>query len=413
MTGYWRRSLTVALGATALSAASLTAATAGSSITTVPSGSWGVYKACSSTNTANCASVYSITDIAGKVVLGGNFTDLLSPDGKTKIPMANMAELNETDGTPVAGFVPPALGGPVYRVASDGLNLYAGGHFPGNFAKIDPVTGTIVWRGQSNATVYALLPVPATGSLYVGGFMGAWRVDAGTGVRDPSFAPSFYVAASGGGANAPFTTVGYGTYYVHGLSLSPDGTRLYVSGHFDSVNGVSQRTIAAVDPATGTHTDTSFLPATDQSSIDPQYQDGSEVIAAADSNVLLCQAGHTQAIYKFGRLGKRLWSFHPTGDCQTVQLSPDAATVYIGGHMHHKTGSSDYSDHAMSFDYVTGAVQAWGSSGTPGFPPDYSPYYWGVWDLHFVNGDLWVGGLFLSVRSSGVSYSAPKVAVFR
>ncbi len=355
--------------------------------------------------------MYSITDVGGRVVLGGDFTDLVSSSG-AKIPMLNLAELSESDGTPVVGFAAPALGGPVYVVASDGVNLYAGGHFPGSFAKIEPATGAILWRGSSSATAYALLP--ASGSLYVCGFMGIWRVSAATGVRDPSFAPRFYVAASGGGANAPWTTVGSGTYYVHGLALGPGGQRLYVSGHFDTVNGVSQRTIAAVDPATGTHTDLTFRPGTDQSSVDPQYQDGIQVLATADYNVLLCQAGHTQAIYKFSSTGHRLWYHHPSGDCQTVQLSPDATTVYIGGHMHNSpTYPNDTADHAASFDYRTGAIQSWGSSGTPGFPPDYSPDYWGVWAMHFVSGDLWVGGVFTSVRSSGKSYFGAKVAVFR
>lgn len=409
MTRKWRL-LTLLTTATALTVATVAPASAGTMITTVPSPTWGVYKACSSTDTANCASVYSITDIGGRVVLGGNFTDLVGPDG-AKVPMPNLAELNESDGTPVPGFVAPALGGPVYTVASDGVNLYAGGHFPGNYAKVDPTTGILLWRGTSNATAYTLLP--SGGLLYVGGFMGVWRVDAVSGVRDITFAPRFTVAASGGGVNAPFTTVGYGTYYVHGLAIGALGNRLYVSGHFDTVNGISQRTIAAVDPATGTHTDMGFRPTTDQASTDPKYQDGIQVIAAADYSVLLCQAGHTQAIYKFSSTGSRLWSYHPTGDCQTAALSPDGTTVYIGGHMHKRSTNTDPSDHAMSFDYKTGQVQSWGSSGTPGFPPDYSPYYWGVWTMHFVNGSLWVGGLFTSVKSSGNSYFAAKVAVFR
>ena len=187
-----RRLSTLLISTTALAVATVLPAQAGTTITTVPSPTWGVYKACSATDKANCGSVYSITDVGGRVVLGGNFTDLVSSTG-AKIPMSNLAELSESDGTPVVGFAAPALGGPAYVVASDGVNLYAGGHFPGSFAKIEPATGAILWRGSSSATAYALLP--ASGSLYVGGFMGIWRVSAATGVRDPSFAPRFYVAA--------------------------------------------------------------------------------------------------------------------------------------------------------------------------------------------------------------------------
>lgn len=106
--------------------------------------------------------------------------------------MLNLAVLDPVAGTPVAGFSAPALGGPIYAVRSDGTNLYAGGHFPGNFAKVNPSMGALVWRGNSGATIYGLLPM--AGTLYVGGFNGAWRVDPLTGVRDTRFAPKFTVA---------------------------------------------------------------------------------------------------------------------------------------------------------------------------------------------------------------------------
>lgn len=383
------------------------ATTTATGLTTTASPSWGVYRPCSATNPANCASVYSIVGLGSTVVLGGNFTELVSPTGTT-MPATDIAELSESTGAPVPGFA-GSTGGPVYTLATDGTNLYAGGHFPGSFARVDPATGAIVWRGHAKATSYALLPVGA--QLYVGGFMGVWRVSASTGYRDPTFAPVFTAVYSGGGRNAPWTTVGYGTYYVHGLALSPDGTRLYVSGHFDTVNGVAQRTIAAVDPATGTHTDPGFLPVTYQAVTNPQYQDGIDTVATADNNVLLCQAGQIQAIYKFTAAGSLSWSYKPSGDCQTTVLSPDASTVYIGGHMNPRLGGTAY--HALSFDYATGARLPWGSSGTPAFTPDVSPDYWGVWTLQFINGDLWAGGVFTAVQSGATSTSAPKVALFR
>lgn len=383
------------------------AAGATSSLPTIPSQAWGVYQACSATNPANCASVYSLVGVGGVVVLGGKFTDLVSPSG-SMTPMSDMAELTESTGVPVPGFT-GSTGGPVYTLATDGTNLYAGGHFSGGFARIDPATGGLVWRGHAKATAYSLLP--AGDVLYVGGFMGVWQVSAATGYRNPAFAPAFTAIYPGGGRNAPWTTVGYGTYYIHGLALSPDGTRLYVSGHFDTVNGVAQRTIAAVDPATGTHTKLDFLPATYQSTKNPQYQDGIAIVATSDDNVLLCQAGQIQAIYKFTAAGSQVWSYRPSGDCQTTVLSPDATTVYIGGHMCPRLGGTAY--HAMSFDYTTGAQLPWGSSGTPAFPPDVSPDYWGVWTMQFIGNDLWLGGVFTSVRSGGKTYPAPKVAVFR
>jgi PKD repeat protein len=55
----------------------------------------------------------------------------------------------------------------------------------------------------------------------------------GTGLIDTGFRPSF----GGGGVTA--------------VEASPDGTKLYVAGSFNTVNGVTKRKIASINPATG------------------------------------------------------------------------------------------------------------------------------------------------------------------
>ena len=54
-----------------------------------------------------------------------------------------------------------------------------------------------------------------------------------TGLIDTSFRPTF----GGGGVTA--------------VEASPDGTKLYVAGSFNTVNGVTTRKIASISPATG------------------------------------------------------------------------------------------------------------------------------------------------------------------
>jgi hypothetical protein len=54
-----------------------------------------------------------------------------------------------------------------------------------------------------------------------------------TGQIDTAFRPTF----SGGGVNA--------------VEASPDGTKLYIAGSFNTVNGVTKRKIASISPATG------------------------------------------------------------------------------------------------------------------------------------------------------------------
>ncbi|HEV2929436.1 MAG TPA: hypothetical protein VGW74_12150, partial [Propionibacteriaceae bacterium] len=55
----------------------------------------------------------------------------------------------------------------------------------------------------------------------------------GTGLIDTSFRPTF----GGGGVTA--------------VEASPNGTRLYVTGSFNTINGVTKRKIASINPTTG------------------------------------------------------------------------------------------------------------------------------------------------------------------
>ncbi len=62
-------------------------------------------------------------------------------------------------------------------------------------------------------------------------FLAAYNIN--TGLIDTTFRPTF----SGGGVNA--------------VEASPDGTKLYIAGSFNTVNGVTKRKIASINPTTG------------------------------------------------------------------------------------------------------------------------------------------------------------------
>ena len=62
-------------------------------------------------------------------------------------------------------------------------------------------------------------------------FLAAYNIN--TGAIDTAFRPTF----SGGGVSA--------------VEASPDGTKLYVAGSFNTVNGATKRKIASINPATG------------------------------------------------------------------------------------------------------------------------------------------------------------------
>jgi PKD repeat protein len=89
------------------------------------------------------------------------------------------------------------------------------------------VAGTRVYV----AGTFSSLQNPGGGTTVNQRFLAAFNIN--TGQVDTAFRPTF----SGGGVNA--------------VEASPDGTKLYVAGSFNTINGVTKRKIASINPATG------------------------------------------------------------------------------------------------------------------------------------------------------------------
>ncbi len=383
---------TVALLSLVVGALPASAASVGSS----PASSWGVFKACSSGG-GNCGAVYAMTHVGSTIYLGGDFTHLLNPATGQKIAMTNLAAISASSGAPVS-FRPQSFNGPVYALAATTSRLLVGGAFQTtadpHIAAYDLSGAPVSYSAGFPGTVRALDASSGT-TLYAGGSGGLRAFDLATGAARTGFSARF--------------SVGTGGVDVRTVALSAG--RLYVGGHFDTVNGYARRSVAAVDPSSGS-TVTAFNATVDAAAGD-RLQAGDD-LTVTSTGVLLAQAGHLNRAYRFDLSGRRLWKFAPDGDVQTVALI--GSSVYLGGHFtcaancYDGNRSDDVARmHIAAVDYATGQIDAgW----HPGLGPAFSPYFYGVWATDVVSGALVAGGVFKTV-TSGTSYSRPKVAIFR
>jgi hypothetical protein len=223
------------------------------------------------------ANVQALAVRAGKVYVGGSFTTI---DGTA---VQNLAEVDGTTGAVDTSFT-PLVEKAVYALLASDSRLYAGGAFGkvdglsrGKLAAWDLPSGTLSqqWRPRAaggpvrdltfdatNQTIFiggAFTSMTQAGTSYArqsvarvyadSGLLHPWAIPQGTietpqtawdleatadrlhgGFgRGPNYAASFRNDATNVGTRIwKFSTVGN----VQTIDLSPDGTRLYVGGHF-------------------------------------------------------------------------------------------------------------------------------------------------------------------------------------
>lgn len=162
------------------------------------------------------------------------------------------------------------------------------------------------------------------------------RFDVRTGVLDSTWAPN---------PNAQ----------VRAVVRSPDGSRVYIGGNFTTVAGQNRYRIAAFDTATGNLV-TSFNAGTNGQV---------RAIAATDTTVyvggIFTQAGSAPRtrLAAFNAANGALLPWNPTADDGSVSaltVSPDGATVIVGGNFLSFNGSTDAPDGLARVDAVTGAA---------------------------------------------------------
>jgi hypothetical protein len=118
-----------------------------------------------------------------------------------------------------------------------------------------PVRATPASMGQTNGTVYAV--EHAGGRVFAGGNFTSIRpagAAPGTGEIAQAFLAAFDAAT--GAPDETFRHTFTNTWdgspgIIHAVAASPDGSRIYVGGDFNDVDGVRQEHVAAFDTATG------------------------------------------------------------------------------------------------------------------------------------------------------------------
>ena len=315
------------------------------------------------------------------VLLGGQFTSI----GTNLQPFLAALDLNT--GTLDTSFR-PALDNYVYSMAvsQDRTTLYVGGDFTtvngqprGRGAAFDIASGALLaWDPKANERIDAI--APAGDLVYVGGnftqlsgrvvrYLG--RTDAATGMAAPLWLP------------AP-------DQRVYAIGLSPDYQTIYAGGSFGFIGGQARKKLAAVKAQNGLATP--WKPNASQAVLSLAVAgDGWSIIAGVGGNG---NGGNSVRKYNIFD-GTQVWEKDFDGDQQAVELSPDGATVYTGGHGEHVLSPEQATRNEIAaIDMLTGALLPW----DPGFnTPDH-----GVWAIAATPDGLLVGGDFTAVGTTPV-----------
>ena len=399
---------------------------AAATVTTTPTVSWAPWKSCGDTSTENCAQVRAIARTSGATFLGGDFTELRSPDGTQKVAVSNFAALDDS-GQPLASFVPKLFNGAVLTLATDGATVYAGGTFTriddkyaARIARFDAATGAR--QGFSSGVNGPVFAAALLGSkLYIGGRFSSVQssprgnlaaLDAGTGKVDPSWTPKAEIILNDVAPNDSK----HNNTPIRTIAPSKDGARVFVGGDMDLINGVQQPVVAALDPAGGT-LDPTFN--TTLSGLNKSYQ-AMQIAPDELGGMALATGGKTNKGWRLGPDGSHRWTVNTNGDVQAAAIS--GGTVYFGGHFTKVCRKSCYDGdstddtgrmHIAAFDDLANTRPDPDSTWAPSLGPASSPYFFGVHTLVLDGGDLHVGGVWKHIYSAGKRYLQPKITSFK
>ncbi len=322
--------------------------------------------------------VYSVTRIGNLLVIGGKFTQVVSPTGQTRAA-GNLAAVKADTGA----FVWAAYaGGEVYKVESDGTSVWVGGQF--GLKKFTSTGAATAFRAPYGVGTVRGIAV-GDGRVYYGGATGvAASTTTGTGVWRTS------------------ELSGLRTGGVRAVALA--GTRLLVGGYFCSINGVSKPGMAALQ-LTGQ---------VDRGWTAPGFSCGTGVegktpydIAVSGSDAYVAGAGQFNMLLKIdATTGATKWQRGADGDWQTVTVQ--GGYVYGGGHFVNVCqGGKCNVPRIHVARYSTGGIlqHDW----DPALGPTWAPYYYGVWAMRGDSAGLYVGGAFQHVNGT----PRRSVAIFR
>jgi PKD repeat protein len=385
--------------------------------------------------------IWSQVMIGNIVYAAGNFSNTRpygAAKGTSLTPRSNVLAYNITTGNLVAGFAPNVNGQVrVITKSPDGSRLYIGGDFNQvngvakyRIAALNPTDGSLVSGFNAIIGGAFVSAIAATNStVYIGG-----ALTSASGAARANLA-----AYSSGGALLSWTPSA--DKQVDTMVMTPDGSRVIIGGRFGTVNGATQRGLAALDPNTG-----ETIPWAATKDIRNGISTGSNAGKAgiyslsADSNAVY-GTGWGFADVKTGNLegafsaepdtGEINWVENCHGD--TYSVYSDDSTVYTLSHAHYcgSEGGFPQSEpdwsvnqrHALAFTaaatgtlshdpYAGGTYQDWYGTPAPSminwFPDFYTGTFTGMsqaaWSVTG-NGDyLAVGGEFPGVNNTKQQY---------
>jgi hypothetical protein len=292
--------------------------------------------------------VRAITQVGGRMVLGGTFTQVRNAGQSTTLTRNYLLAFDASTGVVDTAFA-PALDGDVEALApaADGRSVYIGGAFTTvngsparGIAEVDTTTGQLVpgFKASADGRVYDVVLNGAR--LFIGGGFGyvdgrrranLAAVDPVTGGLDPNL-------------DVPFTTPRKGTAFIQKLDVSPDGRRLVAVGNFTIVGGLDRYQIAMIDlgttPASVANWETDrYKPACSTSFVTYMRNvdfspDGSYFVVVSTGAYYSNTLCDTVVRWEAGATGSALqptWVDYTGGDT-LYSVAVTGTAVYVGGH---------------------------------------------------------------------------------
>ena len=357
--------------------------------------------------------VYGMASAAGKVVVGGSFTQISPPVGGAGAArtQAALAIFNAETGAPDTCQIAVSLTGgtPVVRsvvTSPDGKTIFIGGNFSNvggtnivRVAAIDPVSCTVkpLRVAGISSTVIGLVATNST--LYLAGTFtsvgGAPRtqfaaVNSTTGALLP-WAPAITTLAGMAGQSGP---VG------RAIAVSSDGTKVAIGGDFFGVNSLDSHSIAVVDANAGTtnlaNYPRGFIP--DTSVTKTLWSDG--------TNFYVGNEGTGGGVFD-GRLAvswtslSQLWRDNCLGATQGLVTFQNQ--LYIASHAHDCSSNGAFNNGVRNFFMAEGTstptIAQWFPSANDGIGEGIGPRALTVGTGSLTGKNyLWYGGEFTQVN---------------
>ena len=325
--------------------------------------------------------VRAIAYAGSTVYVGGDFTKAYS--GGRTYPRSRLAAIDARTGALLAWA--PAADGRIRGLVATGSSVFA----IGDFGYVNGVRRDSLVRLRSSdgavlsGFAHAINGVPHTigagnGRLYVGGSLtavdgyprsGLAAFDLSSGALDGAWRPT---------ADAT----------VQSLAVAPD--RVYLSGDFQQINGVSgSARLGAVDPANGGY-DGSFR---------PEVRYVARGVAVSADGVYAAHGGPGGRLVSYDFAGAARWTITTDGDGQAVAVLGDV--VYLGGHFDNVCRSARTGNQGSCVDGSERRVKIAAIS-PAGQLLDWAPQANGVEGVFAIatTVDLWkvaIGGTFTTV----------------